>query len=515
MAPRPPAALGWLFVVPALIGAALSLVLPTVQTILTSLRDSRGLRDDAPFVGLDNYVRLFGEAGFWRALAFSLSLVLLPLLVVAVVAPLLALALDQGGSWVRQAGRVVISLPLVVFSPVANALSWRQQRIDGGIAALLGDLADPGTTRLVVAAATFGVVCGLAVLAYLPALRGGSAAPAMVAVGGVLVLATLAAGLQSFAFSFTPASGDSETLATFTFSESFRFMRFGLGAAASTVSGLILAVLGLLTTLIVLLSRMRIALVPREQARVTPMAVLGVLGLILFAGAALLGSWPWLTGVLTGQPVPHAGLRTYVITWLPAILGAVVSVGTAYLAALGIGALRPLGRGSEWLLLAFAPWLLVGLGPLSLALWEDERGLGLLGTFVAFIPPVLVSVPALVIMTLFFRGQAELGGPFLPTVVLPSLPLAALLAGAVTLVNAQDLQWPVVVATEAADSTAPVLLAAAASGYAGGPHNVAITTPIAVVVVALAGLVAAQLAFLDRLALKTGETRSLPSEGGA
>lgn len=508
MTPRPPTALGWLLLVPALLGALVSLLVPTVQTIVMSLQNRRGIGRDAEFVGLDNYVRLFGEGGFWRALAFSVTLAVLPLLVAVVVAPLLALALERGGTRVRQAGRVVTSLFLVVFSPVAIAVAWRQGPRTGGIAGLLEPPVGPAGLTLIVAAATFGVVCGLGLLAYLPALRGGTAVPATLAVGGVVGLAALAMGLQAFTFSYLITGGSpglgTETLATQAFKRTFQFFRFGLGAASSTVTGLILAVLGVAATVIVVVTRMRIALVPRQEPRTSGMAVLGVLALIVFAGLALLGSWPWVAALFTGTPVQGVSATTYVNTWLPPILGAVVSVGTAYLAALGIGALRPLGRASEWLLLPFAPWLFVGIGPLSLAIWDDERELGLLNSFVSLIPPVLVSVPALVVLTLFLRGQFLQGGPFLRSVVLPSLPMAALLTGGVALVNAQDYFWPMLVITEADKATAPALLVLSDSGYSGGAASVGITTPIVVVVLALAALVAAQLTFLDRLTLEIG-----------
>ncbi|NED57537.1 sugar ABC transporter permease, partial [Micromonospora aurantiaca] len=71
------------------------------------------------------------------------------------------------------------------------------------------------------------------------------------------------------------------------------------------------------------------------------------------------------------------------------LLGAVVSVGAAFLGALGIGGLRPLGRRSEWLLLPFAPWLFVGIGPLSIAGFENVGTLDLINSFGALIPPML------------------------------------------------------------------------------------------------------------------------------
>src|SRR5690606_11151532 len=121
-----------------------------------------------------------------------------------VVAPLLAFALDRGGTVVRRAGRVLLSLSLVAFSPAAVAVSWLRglQPDAGGLAALARQLGEaqsaPGAFRLIAAAATFGVVCALAVMAFLPALRGGTVTPAMLTVGVIVALATVAAGLQLF-----------------------------------------------------------------------------------------------------------------------------------------------------------------------------------------------------------------------------------------------------------------------------------------------------------------------------
>src|SRR5690606_30246461 len=172
--------------------------------------------------------------------------------------------------------------------------------------------------------------------------------------------------------------------------------------------------------------------------------------------------------------------------------------GVAYLAALGIGALRPLGRRSEWLLLPFAPWLFAGTGPLSIANWNTMRGLGLVDTFAALVPPLLVSVPALVVLTLLCKGLAERNtGDLLTGVVRPSLPMAGILVVAVTLVNAQDLLWPLLVAQRTDLTTTPVAQMTAAV-------HAALATPLVAIVLALAAAVAAQLLYLDRLALTVG-----------
>ncbi|MCF6471185.1 sugar ABC transporter permease [Nonomuraea sp. MG754425] len=544
--PSPPArfsALGWLLAVPALLGTLITLVLPTGQTIWLSFQDG-GVLKESTYVGTSNYLRLLEESAFWHALGFTLSLTVIPLLVAVVVGPLLALALDRAGTWPRRAGRIVLSLSVVAFSPVAVAASWlRGLSPDAsGLATLAQELREPatapGTVRLIIAAATFGVVCALALIAFLPALRGGAPGPALLVVGVLVALATVAVGLQTFAFGTVLTGGGpqraTETLASLQYGYAFRLARFGLGASVAALTGVILGVLGVVATVVAVAARLRITVTPRagrpgappdgagvpQEAggaqwpgagsgagrpgrRVSPAGVaVGVVALVIVAGVALVLTWPWIDGVLASPAGPEGALGTQVNTWAPAVAGAVVSVGVAYLAALGIGGLRPLGRASDWLLLLFAPWLFVGPGPLSVANWQNIRNLDLIDSLPALVPPLLVSVPALLVLTLLCRGLAErAGGDFFGGVFLPSLPMAGILTGAVTLVNAHDLLWPMLVVQNPELVTTPVAQAARLNGFTGGQPDVGAATPLVVVAVALAALVAAQVSYLDRLAI--------------
>ncbi|WP_219463146.1 carbohydrate ABC transporter permease [Nonomuraea rhizosphaerae] len=533
-------ALGWLLLLPALLGTLITLLLPTLQTILLSLQ-SVSIAGPSSFVGLDNYGRLLGDAVFWKALGFTVSLTIVPLLLAVVAGPLLALALDWPGGWVRKAGRIVLSLGLVTFSPVAVAVSWlvgtMPDPVTGrtkaaGVGALAEGLRDvaaaPGTLQLIIAAATFGVVCALGTMAFLPALRGGTAPPAMLAVGGLVALATVAAGLQAFTIGLVMTrggpGGSTQTLALLQYTATFMMVRIGSGAAVATVLGLILGVLGIVAVCVAAGSGMRITLLPRRgdgagpaSGRLGKMAV-GALALLLFAALALALTWPWLSALYSSVfPAPASGprldrpvdgLRNTLNTWLPALVGALVTVGVAYLAALGIGGVRPLGRRSEWLLLAFAPWLFVGIGPLSVADWNNVRSVGLIDTFASLIPPILVSVPALLILTLLCKGLAERAGKdFLGGVVGPSLPMAGVLVLAVTLVNGQDLLWPLLVAQDPGLATGPVAVYTQMNQFAFQTPELGLATPLVVIVVALAAVVAAQLFYLDRLAVTVGGSR--------
>ncbi|NUR92732.1 MAG: sugar ABC transporter permease, partial [Nonomuraea sp.] len=385
------------------------------------------------------------------------------------------------------------------------------------------------TLRLIVVAATFGVVCALALTAFLPALRGGTPGPAVLVVGALVALAAVAVGTQAFSIGMVLTRGGpervTETLAGIQYDYAFRMARFGLGAAVAALTGVLLAALGVAATVLVAASRLRVTLTParREQGpgagafprdaasrtRSPAGTAVAVVALVLVTVVALVCAWPWIAGVLAAPGAPAGGLRAQVNTWVPALVGALVSVGVAYLAALGIGGLRPLGRHSEWLLLLFAPWLFTGTGPLSVADWQNVRDLGLVDSFLALFPPLLVSVPALLVLTLLCKGLAGRNdGDFFGRVLMPSLPMAGILVVAVTLVNAQDALWPLLVAQRPELFTVPVTQMNQLGGFLTTVPDVGASTPLIAVALVLAAVVAAQLLYLDRLAVTVGGSRT-------
>ena len=531
--PRPYRGPGLLLVVPAALMALLSLVVPTGQTIVRSFQRGGGILSGEPrSAGLHNYGELLAHSAFWKALVFSLSLAVLPILVILLVGPLLAAALDRAGTWPRRVGRVLLSLPLVVFSPVAVAAAWLTGQLDGGVATAFGRLRDIGTwsptVPLITAAAMFGFLCGLALLVFLPVMRGRAQGrpltPTMMAVGAITVLAAIAVALQAFSIDLTLTFGKQSTLSTLQYRASFQYLDVGSGAATSTLTGLILGVLGVLATIIAIRTGLRIELGPRETADPAAdprpegggRAVIGILALVAVVAVTILCSWPWLSALFSGghtPPLRPSAARVYANTWIPPLLGAIVSVGTAYLAALGIGGLRPLGRTSEWLLLPFAPWLFVGIMPLSVSGFDNARRLHLLNHFLVLVPPILLSVPSLLVLTLFCRTRAARwraqgagdAQSFVRLVALPALPLAVLMGGATTLFGANGLLWPFVVGTGNSAQTAPVALLRQMSQF-GGAQNLpyGAVTPLVMVVLTLLILATLQVLYLDRLVITTG-----------
>ncbi|HEX6358952.1 hypothetical protein [Actinophytocola sp.] len=509
-------AVGVLLIMPAAVLTVLTLVIPTVRTVRSSLYGGNFLPEgEFEYVGLDNFGAVFDDPRLWPAMGFALSLVVLPLVVAVVVAPLLAAAFSWAGGWARWTARIVLSLALVVFSPVALTIAWqRAYRDDPGVLAdpdLVGD-----TLRLSMAMMTFGVVCAIGVMAFLPAFRadrpGRPQWPALFTIAGLATLGVLATGLQQITIPLvmTAFGPEDKTLtpASLMFVHAFRSLQMGLGAAFGVVLLVLLAILGVAAVLLVVLTRLRVSLPPprpRESTARNPGAVvLGVLALVALVAVAVLTTMPWLDALGGADPEIPSGAQGR--TWLPAIIGAVVSVGVAYLAALGISGLRPLGRRSEWLLMPFAPWLFVGVAPLSVDFVKSLLEGGALGAAVQ--RPILVSIVALLLLSVLCRGQAEqqaaTGGTFVSTVVLPTLPVAGFLAVVVTFFNAQDLLWPLLTAPSPEDGTTTLALFQLNNQASGPDFSVSVATPLVAVVLGFLALAVVGVRYLDRMVATTG-----------
>jgi hypothetical protein len=208
-------------------------------------------------------------------------------------------------------------------------------------------------------------------------------------------------------------------------------------------------------------------------------------------------------------------------TWLPPLFSTLVGVLVATLAAAGISWLRPLGRHSEWLLLPFGLFLFVGIGPLALRAYANGAVAGRLDSFLGLIPPVWVALPALFALALMLRGQALRGealrqeGRDVPAgrLLLPVLPMVGVVFAVTWVVQAQNLMWPLISAAEPQHDTGAAALVRASvdAGYTGDnslPYSLAL--PVAVFMLLFLAAVAVQLAYLDRVALRTG----LPERDG-
>lgn len=549
--------LGLGLMLPAIVCWISGMVLPTISTVILSLQNKRPIGDSVEFIGFENYQRLLSDARFGQAANFTLTMIGVRLLIVAILPLLLALGANAFGRAVRIPVRLALTIPLALYTPIALALSWGLAlRPSAGIvqAPLLGR---PETARaallLIDGLFILGLASGLGLIFYLAALRGpGEENPTfrqvrkpLLASWAIGILATIALTLQAFDLSSVLTKGgpanSTTTVALYQVEAGLQRLQFGFGAAAAVPFLLIVMISGLIAGLIVVLANLRLELV--SHARPSPGGSKAVFGLILAltllcavvacglsagaipaglaSGSGTLGEGPDLA---EGLPIARILLINTIV--LPALFVFLFQVPLTYLAALGIGGLRPLGKRSEWLLMLFSPWLFVTAGPLLLALYEQLRSSGQVNTSLAVTGPFWVSVPILFVLALFFKsrekpyqeavtaGQSS-SGAFFSKVILPSLPLTLLLALAALLIRMQRFQWPLLAVNDLDLYPMPVALAMVAGQYGVTPSALSSLIVIFVIPIFLFFLTAFgifQTVYMDRLALCSPAGSTIPQK---
>jgi ABC-type sugar transport system permease subunit len=123
---------GYLFILPWIIGFLAFTAFPMIATfVFTFLNITLAQEQPLRFVGLDNYVRLFGDSAVWDSLGVTFRFAILWLPFTIIVPFLIALGLNS--IYVRGAGlfRTLFFLPYVV-PFVAGVLVWNQMLSDTG-----------------------------------------------------------------------------------------------------------------------------------------------------------------------------------------------------------------------------------------------------------------------------------------------------------------------------------------------------------------------------------------------
>ena len=520
---------GFILLLPALLALAWSYLLPTVLAGWRSTtRDN--LLGPADGVGAANYQARFSQ-GILGDFGWTLLLALVPLALALLVAPLLALLADRAGRRARLAVRALIAAPVAGYAPVALLLGWRLDRLEPGAVAnrqyaTLVELTAVGGAGLVVAVAT---------TAFLGTLHGRSrrrdALPAASTVAGLLVFGIIAAALQSYTAPLL--TGNSHTPLTHVVTVSLTRMDLGGGSAGAVLLLIPLALLGLAATALLLVSRVRIEVVdeaargehPNDPVRKTDpgrgadggshRAGIGLAVVCAFLiGLSLWVAWPWLRRSLrfTNEVAPLRAVSLtdmLVSTWLPTLLSALVTIAVAVAGGFAIGGMRPLGRFSELLLLPFAPWLFVGTGPLAIESYLRARDADQLGTLLGVVPPGWVSIPALFLFTVLFRGlepRWRAGGGFVRSMVAPSLPMIGLVGLVTWLVAAGQVLWPFIAAQPPMARPAPLeaMVQATTGRLPADELALGAVLPLPMMLLFLAALVWLQVRYLDRLAVRVG-----------
>src|SRR5690349_1126584 len=94
--------LGYLFILPSLIGFIAFFFVPAVRSLLISFHEWN-LLSDAKFVGLANYQDIFTDERFWRAMVTTFTYVLWNIPIQTVLAIFIAVVMDRihHSSWLR------------------------------------------------------------------------------------------------------------------------------------------------------------------------------------------------------------------------------------------------------------------------------------------------------------------------------------------------------------------------------------------------------------------------------
>lgn len=504
---------GILLTLPAVALWLVGLVVPSLSTVLMSFQQVNAFGAGSGFIGLANYSHWLqtspiGTVITMAVLAFAAGV---PGVVFGVLIGTLA---SRGSSLARGLVAAALGLLAVCWAPVGVTLS-------------LWFPLDPERGRPLVEQPQISVALTTAVI-VLPVVTAASGAVSLligrghregrvrivVAAAAAGLLAGIAAAAQTFAVpqALTHGGPRNETMTTLLGVWQSGFVRgdFGMAAAGSTLLGLGLGVLGVVAGVALLLTRVRLE-VRAPASAPGGLSFLGWFGLVLAAaavGAVAFTHRAWLASFAV--PGPDGASPLVVLwTWGPSALVVVLQVLVAALAGYGIGALRPVGRASEWLLLPFLPWLFVGDGPLVIAHYLTARSLG--GLNVPWYAPTWVSVPLLVVATLVAGAisrhrslSSSADRISVRDLVLGTMGAAIAVGTLAWIARANALMWPLSAITKVDLANGPVALLLTSSQNSYTRANdlwLTVGTPAALFVLQLALVAAGSWLALNRFAL--------------
>ena len=380
--------------------------------------------------------------------------------------------------------RLIFCISLAAWIPLFWGTGWAYElsksSLFGGLIQsisgqpLLFSAAAPWLLALAIALILFGLITSLSGLFYLSAKPKEEKKNRLWILFGLIwvitILAILAVVPQDLLLSYsilsTGSSSQALTLGIQIYRLTFVNLQFGLGSALSALLGLLATLIGLAVTILVAATGVEIRLGQKEDAaehKMKPGLILLVVGLFCFIGFSILALLPLISAALgrtsTQAPstlppiVTSSGLINSFIQFIPVFI---LQLPISYLAALGIGGLRPLGKRSEWLLLLFGGGLFLTITPMSMAGFIINYFGKVLNTPAGLTwSSQILNVPMLFILTLFFKGQhvawmdrkasgeSTIRAAF-KSLILPSIPLAVLLALLTSAVIFGDIVWPLV-----------------------------------------------------------------------
>lgn len=151
---------GFLMALPTIIGLCVLNIYPLCRTVYMSFFKS-GSFGKWTYVGLDNYIKMFQDAGFWKVTKNTLVFMIMTVPVTVILGLLIAVLLNQKIKG-KTVFRAIYFLPMVV-APAAVAMVWKWLfNTDFGIINLvLGALHLPSDTNWIADPATALLACAI------------------------------------------------------------------------------------------------------------------------------------------------------------------------------------------------------------------------------------------------------------------------------------------------------------------------------------------------------------------
>ena len=445
--------LGVLLVVPLFVLTVLTLWVPAFSLVISSFQHPSGGAADG---------------GHWtNVLGFTLATAVVRLL--ACIIPILfAISLAFAGSVARHVARTVFLFFALLLGPLSYALCCTLFSLQVQPGILENPVGAWTITLCAEALITTAIVAAIALWLF-PGIQTSSESEKRSAnlgrlvIAAVLLLGVFASGFQALVLSlvtFGGVTGSTKTLALLGYEGLIRLVPESSGAWFQF--GFV-AVLGLAGGILLVISNIRWAL-SKISARPEPTGcVVGAVSGLMLLCTVLIAAFPIFAGIFGllgsgGRPAVE-GLTPQLITALiPGIQHQlllftawfVLVVPATYLAALGVGGLRPFGRHSEWILLPFFPFFFISIATLWSPFYFSFFKFHLLGNPVIQLYPLLTNVPFLIFLTLFFKGQTEQWMNTTPrvsyfrSVIVPSLPVTMTFALASSLFVIRDVLWSIV-----------------------------------------------------------------------
>lgn len=493
--------IGLLLLIPLIIVAAITHLVPTAQTFATSQTSFNVLRD-SEFIGMENFDELFQDQRFLQSLGNTIPYVIIRMIIAAIIPALVGGLIGAQARAGRIINRILLSVIAVLIVPISLGILWRSfwspqwgtgtspvfnemialQSPDG--AALSLHLLD---TLIIIAIAAF-----IGGTAFIAVMRGRRKLMAGIGVGLLGVIIAGASGFLVFDLPFVlTRGGPANSTSTYildTYQHGFTAFQFGYASAQVSILAVGAAIVGLILGVITIGFNLRlvpiqspimdsgnnafsVASIPLLLIFLLPFAGLVVWG---FSQALQYGAFEDIfetTNLVSGT---INSIMPWLAIWF-------IHLPITFMAGLALGFFRPLGRIGTNIL--FIVLLMITIMPTEVLMFSwfiMGRNLGALDQPILLGLPWLTNGLSLLVFKMLFDGAHEAYNAALDRgessqkafgnqVMLPGILMAPVIGIILTFISSQSLLWAFISQNSVEHHTTVMSLMTLQNAYAFQP----------------------------------------------